>query len=284
MLSKFCEKFRVIWLWLPLITIFPLSPAAFAEESLKIGGTGCALGSIELVAKAFEKSNPGAKVEIISQSLGSSGAIKAVSKGAIGIGLSARMITDEEKKMGLSVIEYAKTPLILATRREVNISGLSTGELAKIFRGETATWPGGERIRLVLRLPTETDILLVRKLSSETAKAVDTALSRQGMVIAQTDQECADLIEKTPGGLGISTLTQTLSERRPFKILSLNGLTPSVNALKDGSYPLFKSLYFTTKTEPPVWVRKFIDFIGSSAGRKILDESGNWVVIGRIGG
>lgn len=284
MATEFYKKFKGILLLLPLITSFILSSAAFAEEALKMGGTGCAQGSMELVAKAFGKSNPGTKVEMILQSLGSGGGIKAVSKGAIDIGLSARLINDEEKKMGLSAIEYAKTPLIFVTKKDVKISGLSTGELVKIFGGATATWPGGERIRLVLRPATETDILLVRKISSEMSKAVDTALSRQGMAIAMTDRECADIIEKAPGGFGIITLTQIISEKRPFKILSFNGLTPSPKALKDGSYPLFKSLYLITKTEPSVWVRKFIDFVRSSEGRKILEESGNLVVIDRFGG
>ena len=283
MLPEFPKRFTKILLFIPLITSSMLSPPAFAGEVLKMGGTGCTLGSMGLVARAFEKSNRGTKVEVISQSLGSSGGIKAVSKGSIDIGLSSGPITDKEKKMGLSAIEYAKTPLIFVTRKDVNVSGLSTGELVKIFRGETKTWPDGKRIRPILRLSTETDTQLVKEISLEMRNALDIVLSRKGMSIAMTDQECLNLVETTPGGLGFATLTQTLSEKHSLRILSFNGLTPSIKTLADGSYPFSKSLYFVTKTEPSVLVQNFIDFVRSPQGRNILEESGNLVVIGRSG-
>jgi len=266
-----------------VITSFSLHSTTLAEEVLKIGGTGTALGSMQLLVKAFEKSYPGINVMVILPSIGSGGAIKAASKGAIDIGLSARPLKDEERKLGLSAIEYAKTPFVLVVRKDVNISGLSTDEIIKIYRGEKETWPGGERIRLVLRPATDTDTILVKKISSEMSNAVDMAYSRQGMTIALTDQDCVDIIEKTPGGLGFTTLTQIVSEKRPLKILSFNGVTPSTKTLANGSYPLFKSLYMVTKIEPSVLVQRFIDFVRSLGGRKILEESGNVPMIGKPG-
>ena len=225
MLPVFQKRFTRILLLGLVMTTFLLHSTVFGEEVLRIGGTGAALGSIQLLARAFEKSYPGIRVEIILQSLGSSGGIKAVSKGAIDIGLSARPLKDEEHKMDLTLIEYARTPFILVARKDVNISGLSTEEIVKIYSAEKVTWPGGERIRLILRPVTETDTLLVKKISPELSSAVDIAFSREGRVIAMTDQECLDIIEKTPGGFGFSTLTQVLSEKRPLKILSFNGIT-----------------------------------------------------------
>jgi len=284
MLSEFQKEVLRVSLLVLLITSFRLIPPAFAEEVLKIGGTGFALSSMELVAKGFEKSNQGIKVSVIFPSLGSSGGIKAVSKGAIHIGLSARPLKEEELKLGLSSIKSAKTPLVFVTREDVNISGLNTKEIAKIYRGETATWPDGKLIRLVLRPASETDILLVKKISTEMGQAVDTALSRKGMQIAMTDQDCLDFLEKASGGFAISTLAQLISEKRQLKILSFNGVPPSLKNLRDGSYPLFKELYLVTKTEPSILVRKFIDFVRSSQGRKILEESGNLSIIGQSGG
>ena len=263
---------------------FILSRPAIAEEVLKIGGTGYALGSMELVAKGFEKANQNVKVMVIFPSLGSGGGIKAVAKGVIDIGLSSRSLREEELKLGLSSIKTSKAPLVFVTRKDVPISGLSTGEITKIYRRETATWPDGTRIRLVLRSKAEIDILLVKKISPEMSHAVDTALTREGMLVAMTDQDCLDLLAKTPGGLALSTLTQLVTEKRPLKILSYNGVTPSIETLADGSYPLFRELYLMTKKEPSGLVRKFIDFVRSSPGRKILEEAGNLVIIGKSKG
>jgi phosphate transport system substrate-binding protein len=283
MLSELRKRITRILLLIVLISGLTLPPSVLGEEVLKMGGTGCALGTMDLVGRAFQKSHPGIKVVVITQSLGSSGGIKAVSKGAIDIGLSARALKDEEIKLGLSLIEYARTPFILVTKKDVNISGLNTEETVRIFRGDTKTWPDGKRVRLIVRPSTEMDTMLVKQISPEMSKAVDIALSNKGFLMAMTDQNCLDLIEKTPGGLGFAALTQVLSEKRQLKVLLFNGLTPSSKALADGSYPFYKTLYFVTKTEPSVWVRKFIDFIRSPEGRKVLEETGNLVTIDRSG-
>jgi phosphate transport system substrate-binding protein len=283
MLSEYRKRITRILLLIVLISSLTLPPLVLGEEVLKMGGTGCALGTMDLVGRAFRKSHPGIKVVVITQSLGSAGGIKAVSKGAIDIGLSARALKDEEIKLGLSLMEYARTPFIFVTKKDVNISALNTVETVNIFRGDTKTWPDGKRVRLIVRPSTELDTMLVKQISPEMSNAVDIALSHKGSLTAMTDQDCLDLIEKTPGGFGFATLTQVLSENRQLKVLLFNGLTPSSKALADGSYPFYKTLYFVTKTEPSVRVRKFIDVVRSPEGRKVLEETGNLVTIDRSG-
>ncbi len=284
MLSEFQKRFMKIVSWVPLILIILLSPPVFAEEVLRLGGTGSALGSMQEVAKAFEKANQGIKVMLILPSLGTSGGIKAVSKGAIDLGLSSRPLKEEEAKLGSKAILFSRSPLVFVTRLDVAVTGLSTKEIIKIYRAETLTWRDGKRIRPIMRPKTETDFLLVKQISPEVSQALDIALSKEGLPMAMTDQDCLEMLEKTPGGFAVSTMGQIISEKRPLKILAFNGVTPSIKTIADGSYPLFRELYLLTKTEPSGPVRKFIDFAGSSPGRKIMEEAGNLVLMGQIKG
>jgi phosphate transport system substrate-binding protein len=256
-----------------------VSPEVFAAETMKIGGTGNALGSMKLLASVFEKSHSDIKVMVLP-SLGSSGGISAVSKGAVDIGLSSRAFTDQELSLGLQKIEYAKTPLVPVTSAGMNVPGLSSGEIIKILRGEMQVWPDGNRIRPVLRPAAESDTITVKNISPEMSKAMDIALERLGMLIALTDQDAADMIEKIPGSFGFSTLAQIISEKRRVKVLAYNGVLPGIHSLSDGSYPCFKVLYLVIQKEPSVPVRQFIDFVLSDEGRKILEESGNFVFHG----
>lgn len=251
-----------------------LDAAAAASETLKIGGVGTALGSMKLIAAAFEKSNPGIRVVVIP-SLGSSGAAAAVHKGALDIGLMGRPLKEEEAGSGMKVLEYARTPFVVVTKNRSMPTGVTTAELVKFFRGDTKTWPDGKPIRLVLRPASDVDSALAKDISADMRSALDDAHARMGMLTATTDQDNADLIERTPGSLGFSTLTQVIAEHRALKILSFNGMNPSVKTLASGSYPLFKPLFLITKTEPAGNIKKFIDFVTQAEGKKILEASGN---------
>src|SRR5512140_1188500 len=63
-----------------LVLLLALTGTARAADAIRIGGTGTALGAIQLIAEKFSQSNPGAQITAIAN-LGSAGAIKAVSSG-----------------------------------------------------------------------------------------------------------------------------------------------------------------------------------------------------------
>jgi phosphate transport system substrate-binding protein len=235
---------------------------------------------MKLLAEAFEKLHQDARIEVLP-SLGTSGGIKAVSKGAIDIGVAGRPMTDEERNLGLSVIEYAKTSLIFVTGKDVNVSGLSAEEIIKIYNGETIAWPDGKHIHIILRPITDSETIILKTAAPEIGKAVEGALSRGDMNVVPTAQEAADMLEKIPGAFGFSTLTLVISENRSLNVLF--GVTPGVKTIRDGSYPFFVSCYLITKPGPPALIKKFTDFVQSPEGRKILEESGNLAVKGNPG-
>lgn len=252
-------------------------PTAARAETVKIGGTGSGLGVVKILAETFEKSHPGVSIKVIP-SLGSTGGIKALLAGSLDLALSARPLNEAETAGGGVAVEVARTPFVFIVNRSVSRKGITTGELEKIYGGGMPTWPDGTRLRLVLRLKTEVDTDIVRRLSPAMNRATTSAMARNGMIRAVTDQDNAAMVEKTPGALGGATLSQIHSEDRQVNVLSFNGITPSIKGLGDGSYPLSKSLYLVTTAATSPAARKFIDFIHSKAGSAILAKYGNLVV------
>ena len=112
-----------------------LPTSLLAQETIRIGGTGTGLGTMTLLASAFQKKHPEIKIRIMP-SIGSSGAIQATAQGALDIGLNGRPLTEREAKLGLVVTEYAKTPFVFAVRKDVPVQGLTSKELVKIYSGE----------------------------------------------------------------------------------------------------------------------------------------------------
>jgi phosphate transport system substrate-binding protein len=269
-------------IWLFVIVFFSgmlgITRTVFAE-TVKVGGTGFAVGVIRIVAESFEKQYPGIKIKIFP-SLGSSGGIKALLQEALDIGLSARTLKAAEVSRGAIALEIAKTPFVFFANSNVKKDKVTFKELERIYGGRLLFWPDGTRIRLVLRPKGETDMWIIRKFSPAMEQAVALSYNREGMKVAITDQENASAIEKTIGALGGGTLTQILSENRQVRILSLNGVKPSVEGLADGSYPWFKSLYLVTTSKSSPAVQKFQEFIDSKAGGRILHRYGNMTLTG----
>lgn len=249
------------------------STAAAAE--LKIGGTGNALGAMRLLGQAFAKQNPDIQI-VVLPSVGTSGAIKAVPKGAIDIGLSSRPLSDEEARSGTVATEYARSPLVFAVSVKNKTPGLTLEQVADIYTGKLANWPDGTQIRPILRQPGDDNTRQVRQLSAALDKALSVAEQRPGMPFATNDQETAEKLESIPGALGVTTLGLIKSEDRALKALALEGVEPTAANGASGKYPHVKRLYYITRTEPSAEVKRFIAFVNSPVGRDILARSGHW--------
>ena len=258
-------------------TLFPAGSPRAADKVVTIGGTGCALGDMKEVARAFRAKHP----EVVFHfppSLGSSGSIKALLAGAIDLALSSRPVSEEERKQGAVSAEYARTPFIFVTSHKGRLPDLMIEKLAAIYAGETKTWPDGAPFRVILRPAGDADTAYLKDMSPAMDKAVQAALSRQGMVTAVTDQDAAEMVGRIRGGFGALTLAQLVAERRPLKPLSVNGVAPGLRALADGSYPYYKTLSLVTGPNTGEETRAFIKFVNSPEGRSILAKTGHLVL------
>jgi phosphate transport system substrate-binding protein len=97
------------------------------------------------------------------------------------------------------------------------------------------------------------------------------------MVRAITDQESADESERLAGSLGTSSLGLLRSEERALKVVSIDGVAPSLRNYASGAWPHGKTMYIVTRGRPDAHTQKFMDFIASARGREILVELGHLV-------
>lgn len=259
-----------------LAMIFSLLASTVMAEEIKIGGTGNALGAMRLLGNAFTKENPSIRV-IVLNSIGSSGAIKAVPKGAIDIGLTSRKLTAEELATGLVVVEYARTPTVLAVSTKSKVTGITREQIADLYAGRLAKWPDGTLIRPVLRQPGDENTKQIKTLSSAIDQALVAAEQRSGLAFAVTDQEAADKIESIPGAIGVTSLALIKSENRSLRPLKLDDIEPSVKNGVSGNYPMVKPLFLITQHAPSTTVQQFIAFVNSPVGREILSQTGHWI-------
>lgn len=258
---------------LSLLTL--LSTPALSDE-LVVGGTGAALGGMQRLAELYQREHPDDVITVLP-SIGSGGGIKAVLKGKIGLGISARPLKDKEKAAGAVATAYARTPFIFVTASAPGRAGagFSSAELIEIFAGERSSWPDGQPLRPVLRPLNDSDSSLLLRSFPELDGVLQAAHGRRGALVGFTDQDAMDLVERLPGTVGTATLAAVLSENRPLTPLALNGVAPDLAALAAGRYPMSKTLRLVTTAEPPALARRFVEFIRSPVAIALLQSLGH---------
>lgn len=257
-----------------LALVVAAASAGAGAEVIRAGGTGSGVGTLRLLADAFEKLQPQHRVDI-APALGSSGGIKALRVGQLQLAVSNREPSAEER-VGLVARRYASTPLAVVTHAALPAQTMTLPRLAQLLSGAEARWPHGQPVRLVLRPASDSDSKLVASLSPAVAAAQQQAQQRAGMVVAQTDSEAADYVERTPNALGFSTVAQVASEQRKLNVLSLNGVSATPAMLEAGRYPLSKDMHLVMRADASEGARAFFAFVTESAeARALLRRNGH---------
>lgn len=140
-----------------------LSYSALAE-TIRIGGTGAALGTMQLVSEAFQKAHSQHNIKVLP-SLGTSGGLKALQAGALDVAVSARDVSAEERAAGLAGYKYGTTAFILVSNSKASPQPLTKETIAALYSGKQDNWSNGQPVRLVLRPKSDSVAQAVSTLS-----------------------------------------------------------------------------------------------------------------------
>ena len=109
-------------------------------------GSGVNLEITRLLAEELRKSHP--KNEIyVPVSIGSTGAIQVVADAAIAVGMISRLLKQQEKKLGLTVLSYAQTPLAISTHLAVAEDRITLEGLIQIYKRTKSHWQDDQDIQ-----------------------------------------------------------------------------------------------------------------------------------------
>ncbi len=254
-----------------LCAAFFVSAPSHAE--IKISGTGGDLGTWSMIANAYQRDNSGERITILP-SLGSGGGILALQSGAIDIAISARPLTDEEHASGLEQSPYAVTALALCSANHKSIPTLTTRDLIEIYGEGARYWPDGKPMLVVLRPYYDSDTKIVSDAFPGMNEAFEKAEHR-GARMASSDNTTADVLEETRVAIGFISLSLLLTEHRQLSIIALNGIKPSVETVANGTYPLIKTFYVTTRKDRQEQIQNLLAFLKSATGEAILHRTGH---------
>ena len=245
-----------------------------APASKELSGTVATDGSTSMekvigaLGEAFMAENP--NVTFTYNPTGSGSGIQAVSEGRCDIGLSSRALKDEEKASGLKETTLALDGIAIIVNPENPVSDLDVETIAKIYTGEITNWKdvGGNDAEIVL---------IGREAGSGTRDGFES--------ITDTKDACQYRQELTSTGDVIATVAQnpdaigyaSLSAvKDTVKALTVGGVAPTEETVKDGSYVIQRPFVLVTKTGEKLSAnaQKFFDFALSAEAAQYITTAG----------
>ncbi len=242
------------------------------QQTIWIAGSSSTVKILTVLAKAYEAKNPTTKIESVSISQ-SEGAIASLKNNVVDIAGSSSKLKPEDDNGKIQYREVAQDLLMVATHSSVQgVTNLSISQLRAIYKGEITNWKelGGPDAAIVLldRPEDESAKKLLRKYYLEKDKTTDKA------VILNKEGELIDTLKSTPHTIGAFSLATSLSDRLPVNRLSLDNTAPTAENLKAGKYQMVRHLGIVWQKSPKPATQKFVDFIFSPEGTKLLQEQG----------
>ncbi len=206
---------------------------------------------------------------------GSGVGIAALIDGTIDIADASRAIKSEEieeaKAKGIEPFAtvIAKDGICVIIHPSNSVKGLSLEDLKAIYTGQISEWSkvGGEAkpIVVISRDTASGTFETFNELALKEEKARDDAL------MLASNQAVATTVAKTPGAIGYVGLGY-LSDK--VKALEIDGVEPSEKTVVSGEYKLSRPLFMYTNGKPKGLAKKFIDFVLSLAGQRIVEDVG----------
>ena len=247
---------------------------SFAQVTLILDGSTGMIPLARAVAQAFKLQAADPQIEI-GQGLGTGARLKAVAEGRIQIALASHGVMPADlEKNGLRAIDVARGAIVFAVNASVPVTAVTEQQACELFSGKATSWKaiGGPDapVAVLTRPPAEVDPEVIRaKLACfRDLKEVESArvMARGG--------DMAKALAETPNAIGMTSMTVVEQSGGRIRALALNGVVASPENVKSGSYTLTRDFLFLVKAQPSPEVRRFIDFVQSAQGDRVILDSG----------
>ena len=248
--------------------------APASEAPAELSGTVATDGSTSMekvigaLGEAFMEQNKG--VTFTYNPTGSGSGITAVGEGRCDIGLSSRALKDDEKASGLKETVLALDGIAVIVNPANPVSDLDVEIIAKIYTGEITNWKdvGGNDAEIVL---------IGREAGSGTRDGFESITdTKDSCKYRQELTSTGDVIttvSTNPDAIGYASLAALKDN---VKALTVGGIAPTEDTVKDGSYVIQRPFVLVTKdgAELSAAAQAFFDYATSADAADLIAAAG----------
>ncbi len=245
----------------------PAQAGTALAGTLTLGGSTSVEKVIQAMMEAYMAENTG--VTITYAPTGSSTGIQGATDKSLDIGLSSRALKDEEKSAGLTETTFALDGIAVIVNAENTLEDVDLETLGKIFKGEITNWKelGGADSEIVV---------IGRDAASGTRDGFETIVGvKEECAYAEEQASTGAVIASVQSNAGAIGYISLASVKSDVNVLKVDGVVPTEDTVKDGSYSIQRPFVFAVKTGAESELAKnFIEWAVSSKTTDIVANAG----------
>jgi len=259
---------KCVLLSIALALIFLSACGMRSGDMVVVAGSTSVLPYAEILAEAYMHLHEDEDIDV--QGGGSSAGITAAESGIAAIGMSSRALKESER--GLWSIEIAKDGLAVIVHPSNPVSDLTLEDIRAIYTQDIASWGmlGGRDAKI--------HIIAREEGSGSRSAFEDLVMEKHEInpraIVQASNGAVRQLVSDDPNAIGFISLGLVEEGEKPVKALRMHGVEPTRENVINGSYELFRPFLFVAKGEPEGAAMRFIEFILSPEGRRILTDEG----------
>ena len=259
----------ILGLGLLLAGVAPLQAGDVAGHVV-IAGNGPEARAIEKVARAFEKANQRAYVDL--QWNENSKPLDLVKSGQAQIAVTGR------EDAAFQATQVAWDGIAIMVNLSNHTKELTAEQAAQLFSGKIKTWAelGGPDTRvLLLDRPKNRNI----RETFEQQLGIAGQIPETATVVKSDERAIKTVVGTLPPMSAVTFISlnpalEAVSSGVAVRLLQLDKVEPEEPTVKDGRYKLRRPVLLLSTKEPNPTVEAFIAFAVSPEGQKILDAEG----------
>jgi len=243
--------------------------ASIEKDRLILTGSSTVAPLALEIAKRFEKTHPGIRVDV--QTGGSSRGVADARQGLAHIGMVSRALhTDEGDLSGHTI---ARDGVAILVHKSNPIASLSKEQILSIYTGKVTDWKqlGAKagRITVVHKAAGRS----TSELFNEYLGIKNTDVKAH-IIIGDNEQGIKTIVgnPQAIGYVSIGTAEFQAGQGVAIKVLPLESVIASVDNVKTGKYPLARPLNLVTRNQVQGLAKEFIAFAQSPAVADLIKE------------
>jgi phosphate transport system substrate-binding protein len=237
-------------------------------RNLVLTGSSAMVPLLRDIGKRFESSHPGVRVDV--QASASARGVADTRQGLADIGMVSRELKPDEAMLHATPI--AQDAVCIIVNRTNPIETLSDDQIVRMYTRGVSNWKevGGPDLPIVLVHMTDGRALL--DLFLDHFKLRSTQIRADALI--QDSEQGIQAVASRQGAIAYVSCGRAgaAHENIPVKLLPSGGIEPTTELIREGTYPLSRSLQLVTRETPKGLAAEFIDFARSNAVHDLVKQ------------